>query len=1030
MSYSNPSEYEKTNWLLATGKTWNVSSITFGFAQNAADMKRATSPDGSAFVSITSQDQIISAFRTSAELWNDLIDLDISEESIAANAAIRIGRYDNLTDNEGHGYYPPVGDIWVTNSVGAHNLALGTAGFDAMSHEFGHALGLFHAGNYDESSGTAPPSSFQDSKVYSIMSYFGPGRAAPPPGYDVQMANWKAGGVDYFPQTPMMNDILAIQTLYGAEQTTRTGDTVYGFSSNISGVQSQIHDFAQNLHPILCIYDAGGAADKIDLSGWSTNSALSLIGGTFSNANSMTMNISIAYDTVIEEAVTGSGNDVVLGNLADNTIYGNAGNDILFGGGGSDILVGGKGNDTLVGSFNGITADMVQGGYITGELGDMWNYHTTGSLPGETDTADYSASRTGNAGMTIGIIVDLWLHSGQVTNDGFGDTDTLVGINEIIGTSKSDQFTGGRTAVTFFGEGGADTFIAAGANGETYHGGDDVDIIDLSGLTNRGTRAVGSEQFHYVTALGSGTVDGSVLGGSATAFTIKSIEDVKGSNFTDRIDGNGEVNKLWGNAGNDILFGFDGDDFLYGGLNDDRLVGGKGADYLDGGEGTKNKAIYFWDATTGVEVNLITGTGKGGDAEGDTLVSIQEVDGTNYKDIIHLSNSPWGYTWTYSGDDEVYGGTTKNGVFDNLIYTREGSDRFYYQAGKVTYHGGTDTIGGIDTVDLSLTTDGYLFKAINTNMLITRNDLQNYQQISAYETEVFIGSGGADTFQTGIPSYTSGMTFDGGAGRDTLDLSQTYLATGSATGIRIDVANGVAQTSGGVRLANITNIEKFIGTAVNDTFVGTTTENWFEGGKGLDTLWAGAGIDHFDGGLHYFDNRVQDVVNYQNSNAAVFVDLRSTGPQSGGYAEGDTLMNVHSVIGSHKGDTIWNSQNVKPGSTIYGMGGEDTLHLVRFTTNANGGADDDILYSHGKGQTLIGGGGDDDFHFDYADTAYVLDYQDGEDIFVHGLNEHWMTVYQQPSYVTDGAITLSWTGGARYTFTGETIHILDNLFFV
>ncbi|TLX15850.1 hypothetical protein [Rhizobium sp. MHM7A] len=413
-----------------------------------------------------------------------------------------------------------------------------------------------------------------------------------------------------------------------------------------------------------------------------------------------------------------------------------------------------------------------------------------------------------------------------------------------------------------------------------------------------------------------------------------------------------------------------------------------------------------------------------------TYSNIQEVLGTNDKDTIRLSNSSWGYTWTYSGDDDVYGGTTKNGVFDNLVYTREGSDHFYYQAGKATYYGGTDIIGGIDTVDLSLTTDGYLFKATSANILITRNDLQNYQQITAYETEVFIGSGGADTFQTGIPSYTNGMTFDGGAGRDTLDLSQTYLATGSATGIRIDVANGVAQTTGGVRLANIANIEKFIGTAVNDYFVGTTTETWFEGGKGLDTLWAGAGIDHFDGGLHYFDDRVQDVVNYQYSNEAVFVDLRSTGPQSGGYAEGDTLVNVHSVIGSQKGDTIWNSGNVKSGSTIYGLGGEDTLHLVRFNTNANGGEDDDILCSHANGQTLIGGGGDDDFHFDYAGTAYVSDYEDGEDVFIHGLRKDFMTIVYQPSFATDGALTLSWSGGARYTFIGETSHISDHLIFV
>lgn len=301
-----------------------------------------------------------------------------------------------------------------------------------------------------------------------------------------------------------------------------------------------------------------------------------------------------------------------------------------------------------------------------------------------------------------------------------------------------------------------------------------------------------------------------------------------------------------------------------------------------------------------------------------------------------------------------------------------------------------------------------------------------------------IGGAGNDELLGGqgndlLVGGTGSDILNGGAGVDTADYSSTRNGnSGMTTGITVDLrlsSNQVTNDGFGGK-DTLIGIEKIIGTSMADTFSGTTTETWFEGGKGLDTFWAGSGIDHFDGGVEYFDARVQDVVNYQRSNDAVVVDLRSTGPQSGGYAEGDTLVNIHSVIGSQKGDTIWNSLDVKSGSTIYGMGGNDTLHLVRLNTNADGGADDDVLFPHGKGQTLIGGDGDDEFHFDYSGTAKVLDYEDGEDVFVHGLTQHWMTVTQQPSYATDGAITLSWSGGAQYTFIGETSHIQDHLFFL
>ena len=205
-------------------------------------------------------------------------------------------------------------------------------------HEFGHVLGLSHSGYYDVAS-SAPkvPHNYQDSNVYSIMSYFGPNRS---PVANVQMAEWKIGSDPYFAQTPMMNDITAILELYGKlDGNTRSEHgTVYGFGSNITGDAANIFKFISstdtgigNKTPILCIYDAGGVNDTLDLSGWGTSSAISLIPGTFSNANSMTMNISIARETTIEHAIGGTGNDVILGNGETNILVGNGGDDGLSG---------------------------------------------------------------------------------------------------------------------------------------------------------------------------------------------------------------------------------------------------------------------------------------------------------------------------------------------------------------------------------------------------------------------------------------------------------------------------------------------------------------------------------------------------------------------------------------------------------------------------------------------------------------------------------------------------------------------------
>ena len=152
-------------------------------------------------------------------------------------------------------------------------------------------------------------------------------------------------GKSYYAQTPMLDDIMVIQAMYGAETTTRTGNTVYGFNSN---ADRSVYDFSVNKHPVLAIWDSGGI-DTLDLSGFSTASVISLIPGTFSNCDAMTSNIAIARNCWIENATGGSGNDTITGNDLANILIGNGGNDTITGGLGNDTLIGGAGADKLQG---------------------------------------------------------------------------------------------------------------------------------------------------------------------------------------------------------------------------------------------------------------------------------------------------------------------------------------------------------------------------------------------------------------------------------------------------------------------------------------------------------------------------------------------------------------------------------------------------------------------------------------------------------------------------------------------------------
>lgn len=282
------------------------------------------------------------------ELWDDLIAPSIVESPDAYSSDIKIANTStNIT--YAHAFAPfgggVGGTVWLSSAyANLQSPVEGQSGFRTILHEVGHTLGLEHAGNYNGNSPTYEETAeyAQDSRMYSIMSYF----SAAKTGADHIAADFR----QYEAQTPLLHDVMAIQAMYGADMTTRTGDTVYGYNSNID---SPIFDFTRNEHPVLTIWDAGGN-DTLDLSGawpdlFNQGSVINLAPGSFSATASMTNNISIAYGAWIENAIGARGNDTITGNKLDNRLEGNAGDDVLNGANGDDYLDGGAGRDRLIG---------------------------------------------------------------------------------------------------------------------------------------------------------------------------------------------------------------------------------------------------------------------------------------------------------------------------------------------------------------------------------------------------------------------------------------------------------------------------------------------------------------------------------------------------------------------------------------------------------------------------------------------------------------------------------------------------------
>jgi Ca2+-binding RTX toxin-like protein len=214
---------------------------------------------------------------------------------------------------------------------------------------------------------------------------------------------------------------------------------------------------------------------------------------------------------------------------------------------------------------------------------------------------------------------------------------------------------------------------------------------------------------------------------------------------------------LSGAEGMDILSGDAGNDMLHGGFGSDILEGGTGADLLDGGAGIDY--LDYGSSQMAVNVDLLLGSGTGGDAEGDQYVSIENVVGSLLNDTLHGDNENNLLVGWYGddtlhgarGDDTLEGGEgndiVRGGRGDDILTGGRGADiltggahrdHFVYNSIKDSIHDAydiiTDFLQGKDKIDLSaLKSDGIKGFA---NVKVTQNTSTNHTILTTSDTLV------------------------------------------------------------------------------------------------------------------------------------------------------------------------------------------------------------------------------------------------------------------------------------------------------
>jgi Ca2+-binding RTX toxin-like protein len=825
---------------LDSGYHWWDPVITYSFP-----LSHPADSEWGGFSALTT-DQVQMAEMVLA-LWSDVADITFVPADDSQSAELRFFNVSELPaggqasfPDEANGVNVHINPTHASNLTeeGELDTSLGSRALQLLLHEVGHALGLSHPGAYDfdpDNPDDAPnyyqdAEYYEDSKQYTVMSYFD--------------AVYTDAQHYAYASTPLLHDIYAIQQIYGANMSTREGDTVYGYNST---ADRDVFDFTINTSPVIAIWDAGGI-DTLDLSGAEIDVRLDLEMGAFSDVAGMTKNVAIAHGTLMENAIGGSGDDVIVGNRAENVLYGSHGDDELHGeqfgayykedDEDADELHGEDGNDILRGGFG---LDLLYGGDDADDLdGGTGDDELNGGSGDDLLKGDAGLDRIhGGSGDDVIYGYRWWGDEDKIYPAKFFDT-----ADHLYGGDGDDTIYGSHGNDWIDGDGGHDD------DGESNHGAIWIGDDHLYGEDGIDTIQGGEGNDTL-----SGGDDGDFLYGDAG-------EDyLMGDLGNDELSGGADADALAGSAGEDELYGEDGDDWLNGGQH---------RDYIHGGDGTDTASYY--DEKDRWTIDLVSGLALNHDASYDEL-------------LISIENLELG-----SNNDTAYGTDGANEISgaagNDTIEGRDGDDVLRGEAGVDTLRGGdgddlldpgagNDFVfgdGGTDTLTYAWTKNGVLVHLAESEASGAEIGFDVVQSVQ----HALGGSGGDRLYGNGqgnrldgsdgndtLAGFAGNDTLLGGAGRDRLmpglgndtvdggDGSDTVDYGDTALDWTVDVAFHSA-TAGvplfGAYTHTLVGIEHVTTGSGHDTVIGDSGSNTINGNDGDDSLSGAAGNDTLNGG--------------------------------------------------------------------------------------------------------------------------------------------------------------------------------------